>query len=105
MQSIIKDKILYSPNEFSHGYMDLNGNIGEYMLRSINDTLSQYGDMDWLINGPYDLKNDTSTCGPKRLKVSQIEGNVNVYMKKPYFKINIYFMYYRSFKRNCYCIL
>ena len=78
MQSIIKDKVLYSPNEFSHGYIDLNGNIGEYILRGINDTLSQHGDMDWLINGPYDLKNDTSTCGPKRLKVSQIEGNVNI---------------------------
>ena len=48
-------------------------NIGEEVLKGFQNVLEKYGDFDWLINGPYDLTNDTETCGTKRKKLSDIE--------------------------------
>ena len=73
--SIIKKKILYSslpaPKLFPP---ELKGNLGEAILDTINNDLEKFGDMDWLVNGPYEIENDTRTCGQKRMRLSQAKG-------------------------------
>ena len=73
--SIIKEKILYSslpaPKLFPP---ELKGNLGEAILDTINNDLEKFGDMDWLINGPYEIENDTHTCGQKKMRLSQAKG-------------------------------
>ena len=70
--TIIKDKILYGP-EASHEYPELKGNIGEDILNGIQDVFNENGDFDWLINAPFEITGETSTCGTKRLKISEIQ--------------------------------
>ena len=76
--SLIVDKILYNPT-CAHPNLDypsLKGNIGNTILEGIAQVLSEFGDIDWLINGPYVMDNSTTTCGEKVLKLSDVDRKV-----------------------------
>ena len=76
--SLVLDKILYNPN-CAHPNLDyptLKGNIGNTILEGIAKVLTEFGDIDWLINGPYVLNNSTTTCGEKVLKLSEVDRKV-----------------------------
>ena len=75
--SIIKDdKTLHTairtPKNL-YDYPELESNIGEFILKSVRDVIKNQGDFDWQINGPYEINGFTSTCGAKRIKLSEIE--------------------------------
>ena len=75
--SIIKDdKTLHTamrtPRNL-YDYPELESNIGEFILKSISNVIKNQGDIDWQINGPYEINGFTSTCGAKRIKLSEIE--------------------------------
>ena len=76
--SLVKDKILYNPNcaHLNLDYPSLKGNIGNTILEGIAQVLREFGDIDWLINGPYVLNNTTTTCGEKVLKLSDVDRKV-----------------------------
>ena len=76
--SLVKNRHLYSPKEISEDFYTypplVGGNIGETILSGINRVHKNHGsDIEWLINGPFALKNQTSTCGKERIMVSEIE--------------------------------
>ena len=76
--SLVLDKILYNPN-CAHPNLDyptLKGNIGNTILEGIAKVLTEFGDIDWLINGPYVLNDLTTTCGEKVLKLSDVDRKV-----------------------------
>ena len=56
-----------------YDYPELDGNIGEYVLKRVNHVLKTQGDCDWQINGPFEVNGFTTTCGVKRIKISEIE--------------------------------
>ena len=71
--SEIRDKVLYPIKKTSDNPLpELSGNLGEAILQGFQDIFDQYGDFDWLINGPYDLKNETVTCSTKRKRISEV---------------------------------
>ena len=74
--SIIKNKILYSPNEEpSLPLPELESNLGEEIIKGFNNVIKTYGDFDWLINAPFELTNQTLSIGKKRRKASELETN------------------------------
>ena len=56
-------------------FVDYEGNLGQEVIKSFESVLEQNGDFDWIINGPYDLTGQTSTCGLKRRKISEFAPN------------------------------
>ena len=62
------------PKNF-YDYPELDGNIAEFVLKSVNNVLQNQGDSDWQINGPFEINGFTSTCGAKRIKISEIENS------------------------------
>ena len=58
-----------------YDYPELESNIGEFILKSISNVIRNQGDIDWQINGPYEINGFTSTCGAKRIKLSEIENS------------------------------
>ena len=74
--SLIKDKILYPLRDTPIDKSSLpkfEGNFGEEIIKGFSKIIEKDGDFDWLINGPYDLTNKTSTCGLKKRKASDLE--------------------------------
>ena len=58
-----------------YDYPELDANIAEFILTSVNNVLQRQGDTDWQINGPFEVNGFTSTCGAKRIKISEIENS------------------------------
>ena len=56
-------------------YPKLEGNIGEFIINGVNEVIDDFGDFDWQINGPYEVKGYISGCGSKRIRISEIENN------------------------------
>ena len=56
-----------------YDYPELDGNIGEYVLKCVKNVLKSQGDWDWQINGPFEVNGFTTTCGAKRIMISEIE--------------------------------
>jgi long-subunit acyl-CoA synthetase (AMP-forming) len=74
--SLIKDKILYPIKDMpidKSALPKFEGNFGEEIIKGFSKIIQKDGDFDWLINGPYDLTNKTSTCGLKKRKASELE--------------------------------
>ena len=62
------------PKNF-YDYPELDGNIADFFFKSVNNVLQNQGDSDWQINGPFEVNGFTSTCGAKRIKLSEIENS------------------------------
>lgn len=72
--SKIVDGLLYSKiTPAQVPWPQFKGNLGEYVLDGFNRVYQNFGDFEWIINGPFDATNKTSTCGLKRRKVSQVD--------------------------------
>jgi acyl-coenzyme A synthetase/AMP-(fatty) acid ligase len=70
--SIIKDNILYSPEEPSQIPLPvLDGNLGESILTGFEKVIAEQGDFDWLINATYSIEGQSTSCGKKNLMLSE----------------------------------
>ena len=76
--SLVKNRHLYSPKKITEDFYIypplIGGNIGETILSGIDQVHKNLGgDVEWLINGPFVLKKQTSTCGNEKIMLSEIE--------------------------------
>ena len=71
-----------------YDYPELDGNIGEFVLKCVKNVLKSQGDWDWQINGPFEVNGFTKTCGAKRIKISEIE-NATLNIAKAFYNAGL----------------